>query len=223
MNNKDKRSLALLLCLGDGCLHYIKNRSGVYGGITIDHGIDQSDYQTWKAQLLSKAFDRDVKIRTGHRGKSVQVSVCVKRLRAWRKFTYPNGKKSISKLLKFIHHPELALAVWLMDDGYVERSHYKNEINYTALRLFTCDQSVEDQETIMKWLKDNFHIESKIRYQKKGDKKYPFIKFDQKSSLEVWDKIRDFVLTFKSMRHKFRFIEEAYQIKSHSAQQDKKS
>lgn len=222
MNNRDKRSLVLLLCLGDGCLHYIRNHGRIYGGITIDHGLDQADYQAWKAQLLSTAFNKDVKVRTGHKGKSVQVSLCVKRLRAWRKFTYPNNKKSISKLLKFINHPELALAVWLMDDGYVERSHNNsNKLSYTAFRLFTCDQTLEDQEKIMKWLKDNFQIESKIRYQKKGDKKYPFIKFDQKSSLEVWKRIRDFVLTFKSMKHKFRFIEESYQIKSHSAQQVK--
>ena len=75
MFNKDKRSLILLLALGDGCLHYIKNNGTIYGGLTIDHGIDQADYQKWKAQMLSEITGRDVKVRTGHKGKSIQVSV----------------------------------------------------------------------------------------------------------------------------------------------------
>ncbi len=218
MFNKDKRSLALLLVLGDGCLHYIKNNGKIYGGLTIDHGIDQADYQSWKAKLLSEIFNRDVRMRTGHKGKSVQVSICMKRLRAWRKFTYPNNKKSIPRLLKFIRHPELALAVWLMDDGYIESSLHKlkngSVVNYgAAIRIFSCDQNDQELLEIRKWLKDNFDIESKIRFQKKKNIKYPFIKINQSDSLKIWDKLRTFILQFKSMKYKFRYIEQIYQSK----------
>lgn len=213
MLNKDKRSLLLSLVLGDGCLHYIKNNGKLYGGITIDHGIDQADYQSWKAKLLSDIFNKEVKVRTGHKGKSVQVSVSLKRLRAWRKFTYPNNKKSIPKILKFIRHPEFALSVWMMDDGYVEPSMTNGICKGAGFRIFTCDQSPQELEIIMNWLKDNFGVESKVRYTKKGNTNYPFIKINQAGSLLIWEKIRDFILQFKSMKHKFRHIENIYQLK----------
>lgn len=215
MLNKDKRSLLLSLVLGDGCLHYIKNRGKLYGGLTIGHGLDQSDYQAWKAKLLSEICGRDVKVRTFNKGTASQVSVCMKRLRAWRKFTYPNNKKSIPKILKFIRHPEFAIAVWLMDDGYVEPS-ITNKVVYNAgFRIFTCDQTLEEQALIQKWLFDNFGVESKVRYSKhsKRNKTYLFIKINQTGALVIWEKIRDFVLTIKSMRYKFRHIEYIYQKK----------
>ncbi len=221
MQRKDKRSLLLSLILGDGCLHYIKWKHRIYGGLTIDHGIDQADYQAWKAKLVSSILERDVKVRTGHKGKSVQISASWKRFKAWRKFTYPNNKKSIPKILKFIIHPELAIAVLLMDDGYVEPSISTlsdgTKKNYSAaFRIFLCDQSEEELLFIQKWLTDNFDIESKIRYQKskKQNKSYPFIKINSKDSLKLWKNIREFILQFKSMRYKFRYIEEIYQLRS---------
>lgn len=213
MLNKDKRSLLLCLVLGDGCLHHLKRGNKIYGSITIDHGLSQADYQAWKAKLLSEIFNKDVKVRTGHNGKSIQVSVSQKKLRIWRKFTYPNNKKSIPDILKYIRHQELALSVWLMDDGYVEPSITNNKNYSAALRIFTCDQDLIQQELIQKWLKDNFQIESKIRYQKKGNKKYPFIKINSSDSLKIWEKIRQFILTFKSMQYKFRYLEQIYQFR----------
>lgn len=217
MLNKDKRSLCLMMVLGDGCLHYVGSAKR-YAALTIDHGIAQSDYQSWKAQLLSNIFERDVKVRQGHKGKSIQVSVCNNTFRAWRKFTYPNGKKDLAKILPFIRHPEMAMAVWLMDDGYVEPSISKladgSKKNYGArFRIFTCDQTQETQDSIIKWLGDNFNIKAKVHLQKKGDKQYPFLKINQEDSLLVWEKIRTFVLGFKSMRHKFRHMEELYQYR----------
>lgn len=205
------------MVLGDGCLHYIKNNGNVYGGLTIDHGLEQSDYQSWKAKLLSDMFDRDVKMRTGHKGKSVQVSLCTKRFRAWRKFCYPSNKKDIAKILPFINNPEFAIAIWLMDDGYVEASlnpKYPTHLS-AGFRLFTCDQSEETQTYIINWFKDKFNVECKVRqsFKRSTNKHYPFLKFKQQDSLVIWEKIREFVLQFKSMRHKFRYIEQVYQNK----------
>jgi len=208
MLNKDKRSLVLLLALGDGCLHYIKNKSGIYGGITIDHGIEQADYQAWKAKLLSYVFDKDVKVRTGHNGKSVQVSVCAKRLRAWRKFCYPGNKKNRANILPFIRHPELAIAVWLMDDGYSE--HDK-----AALRIFTSSSDADTHEVILKWFKDHFDVSPSVKFQKVSakNKTYPYLRFKYDDSIKIWKLVREFVLTFKSMKHKFRHIERIYQLR----------
>jgi hypothetical protein len=210
MTKKDQRSLLLSLVLGDGCLHYLHRSNKIYGSITIDHGIKQLDYQKWKAELIGKLINRKVKVRQGHRGNSVQVSACWKRFRSWRKFCYLNNKKSIAKLLKYIYHYDFALAVLLMDDGYVESSK-TNGVNYGArFRIFLCDQSNDDLVYFQQWLKTNFDVESKIKYQ---SNKYPFIKLSQADSLKIWTNIRSFVLQFDSMKHKFRYIEQIYQRK----------
>lgn len=218
MNNKDKRSLLLSMVLGDGCLHNTSNNSS--GAITVDHGIEQTDYVTWKAQIVSNLTGRDVKIRTGHRGKSVQFSVCFKKFKAWRKFCYPNGKKALNRILPFIQHPEFALMIWLCDDGYVEPSINKN-INGEKIcggarfRIFTESQPIEDHEYFINWFKTNLGVTPKIHLYNcsKRKKQFPFLKFTQADSLVIWEKIREQVLAIKSMKYKFRYIEEIYQKK----------
>lgn len=199
-----------MFILGDGNLHVSKGR---YGHLTIDHGLAQADYQSWKAQLLSSLWNRNVRVRTGHKGKSVQLAICNNRFKAWKKFTYPSNKKDIAKILPFILHPELALAVWLMDDGYVEASITKNKNHCAALRIFTCDQTPATQQVVMDWLKKNFDIDSKIRYsfKRSANKHYPFIKIGSQDSLKIWERIREFILQFKSMQYKFRYLEQIYQ------------
>lgn len=218
MINKDKRSLFLCTLIGDGCLH-VDNRG--YGRFNLDHGIKQSDYQTWKAQLLSNIFSKEVKLYTGHKGKSIQIQMCMKRFRAWYRIFYKNKIKDIPKVLKFIRHPEMALTLWLMDDGYVEPSFSKlasgeKKLYGSRFRIFPCDQSENQLNDIIKWLNENFKVEAKIKYQwsKKQNKHYPFLKLNQKDSLIVWKLIRNFVLRFKSMKHKFRYIESTYQSKN---------
>lgn len=210
--------MILMLILGDGNFH--KRGKDSYTSLNIDHGTSQADYQSWKAQLISNIFNKEIKMRQGHKGKSIQVQFTNNVFRAWHKFTYPANKKDIARILPFIRHPELAFAVWLMDDGYVEPSISKladgSKKNYGArFRLFTCDQSNETQEIVIKWLKTNFDIDSKIHLvnRKKDNKTYPFIKFNQADSLKIWAKIREFILQFKSMQYKFRYIEDLYQFK----------
>lgn len=217
MLNKDKRSLLLSMILGDGCLHYIRNHGRLYGGITIDHGIEQADYVAWKANILSSIFERDVKVRPGHKGKSVQVSVCAKRLRSWRKFCYPNGKKDLTKVLRFITHPEFAVALWLMDDGYVEPSFSKlasgeKKLYGARFRIFTCHETLDNHDKLVEWFKLHFNVVPSIKYQKdnRNNRSYPFLKFNQADSLVIWEKLREVILQIKSMRHKFRHIETTY-------------
>lgn len=206
--------MILSLVLGDGCLHYIKTNGKYYGGLTIDHGIDQNDYCKWKAELLTNITNRNVKVRTGHKGKSIQISVAMKRFKVWRKFLYPNGKKDISKILKFINNPKFAIAVWLMDDGYVEPSFTNKKLYSASFRIFTCETPVEGQEELIKWFNRELGLSQvKVRYikKKKTNKTYPFLKINTEDSLKLWGEIREFVLQFKSMQYKFRHIESIYQ------------
>ena len=201
MQNKEQRSFILSMVLGDGCLHNTSNN--VSGSLTIDHGVGQSDYIEWKAKFLSEITSRKIKTRQGHKGKSIQLSVCMKKFKAWRKFCYPNGKKVLTKILPFITNPDFAVAIWLMDDGYVETNGNKKGAKF---RIFTCSEPIKDQEYFIDWFKRNLDVSPKIAYQKE----YPYLKFNQEDTLKLWGKIRDFVLQFDSMKHKFRNVERTY-------------
>jgi len=206
MLNKDKRSLALILALGDGCLYYHKSSSGIYGGIAIEHGIKQADYQAWKAKLLSHIFEKEVKVRVSKGGQAVQVSVVKKRLRAWRKHFYRDGKKDRLRMLAHIRHPILAMAVWLMDDGY--------NLTCGGLRLYSCATLDDDQPKLLEWVQAHFGVMGAIKVMKsKGKKPQLYLRWNQAESLVIWAKVREFILTFKSMQYKFRYTEKAYQSK----------
>lgn len=217
MLNKDKRSIILSMVLGDGCLH---RTSTGYWALTVDHGIKQSDYVAWKASLVSKVMERDIKLRQGHNGNSVQFSLCNKKFRPWHKFVYRGGKKDISRILPYITNPELAVAIWLMDDGYVEPSFSKlasgEKKNYGArFRIFTNSETISSNERIIEWFTRILGITPKIHFlnRKQTGKQEPFLKFNQEDSLKLWKIIREFVLQFKSMQYKFRYIEQIYQYK----------
>ena len=212
--------MILSLVVGDGCLSVVKWGNGTMGKLTIDHGIKQSDYQKWKAELLSNILDKRIKVSTGHKGKSIQIQLYHRRFKAWRKFCYPNGKKDVTKIIKYINNPWFFVAVWLMDDGYCESSISKladgSKRNYGArFRIFSCETPLEKQDDLINWFQENTETVPKVKIQKnkKTKKSYPFLKFTQEDSLKIWKEIREFVLQFKSMRYKFRYIEQIYQKK----------
>lgn len=228
MLRKDKRSMLLSLVIGDGCLHYHKRGHKTYGGLTIAHSTHQADYIAWKAKLIGSILGREIRLRKTSNSKGfgnenselIQIAASWKRFKAWRKFVYPKGKKDKSKILKFIVNPEFLIAVWLMDDGYVEgKINKKYGKCYNAnLRIFISDQNSDQCSKIQDWIKNKFGFTTVLKMQKTRGKEYPFLKINSSDSLILWDKIRDFVLQFKSMHHKFRFLEMRYQYKKSLAQ-----
>jgi hypothetical protein len=221
MTNRLRRSLLLSLILGDGCLHITRpvgKNAKTYGLLTVTHGLDQSDYNAWKAHLISELVGKSVKQRTHNKGNATQVSVCKRYFKAWYKFCYPNRKKDLARIIKYIEHPEFALGVWLMDDGYVEPTVQRKGVTagtiYSAcFRIFTCDQSIETQSVLINWFREKFGVEPKIRFalKRSANKKYPFLTFTCQDSLKLWKVIREDVLKIPSMRKKFRHIESVYQ------------
>ena len=225
MENRDKRSILLSFVLGDGCLH----RSGPaqrnkMGYISIKHGWKQEDYVHWKASMLSKVMNKEVKV---HSAKSTvkalnktydqfKIQIGWKRMRAWRKFCYPNEMKSFKRILPFINHEEFALAVWLMDDGSVDASK-KTRVDGTnikvccGLNLYLGECFKEDAEYCQKWMKEKFNIDCKLKWQAykyKGTLRYyPHLRFNVQQSIQVWNIIKDTVISIPSMRQKFSVLE----------------
>lgn len=222
MERKDIRSMILSLVLGDGCLSLTQpTKTGrKYGILAIQHGEQQLDYLQWKTELVNKLLGKKTKPGKHKRGPTLWTTD--RRLKAWRKFIYSDGKKDITKILPFIRHPEMAIAIWLMDDGYVEPSidRDRGKLYSASLRLFTCSTPVASQEAIILWFIEHLQVTPKIKFQKRSRKNYvpkgddfPFLKFTVEDSLEIWGKIREFVLQFKSMQHKFRYLEAIYQVR----------
>lgn len=224
MLNKEKRDLIISMTIGDGCLHELKRtykgKTTVYAAFTCDHGLKQKDWVELKGYLMSKIFRRAIKIRSGHKGQSVQFSVCAKKLRVYRKRFYPNGKKSIRRLLEWSRNPEQLIAFWLMDDGYCCPSMGKlasgeKKLYGAHFRIFINAASDEDVEFAKEWCKEKLGCSAKVKhiFRKATGNHEPYLVFDQRSSLLLWEKIRGFVLNLSSMRYKFRHIEDFYQRK----------
>jgi hypothetical protein len=219
---KDVRSMILSLILGDGCLSRTppSKTNKTYGILAIQHGEKQRDYLEWKIELVNKLLNRSMTVQNHKKGPALWTTH--RRLKAWRKFCYPKGIKDITKILPFITNPTMALAIWMMDDGYVEPSIDKryNKLYSASFRIFTCSTPVDDQDKVIEWFESHFNVTPRIKFQKRGKHHYvkdgedfPFLKFNVEDSLKLWGLMREFVLQFDSMKHKFRYIEAIYQVR----------
>ena len=212
--------MILSLSIGDGCLFYHKRGKKTYGGFAVEHCVAQKDYLEWKAKLISNITGRAVKVRNSKGGTAAQISVCMKRFKAWRKWLYPNGKKDVTRILKYIDNPWFCIAVWLMDDGNVNPSITNKKLYGARLRIYSMETPIDQQQVLIDWMTKELGVTPTVGFQKRHYKEQddPFLKFNQKDSLIIWEQIRDFVLQFYSMQYKFRNIEAIYLRKCKAAQ-----
>lgn len=206
MTRRDKRSLILCLVLGDGSLFSDKRHSR----ITISHCDAQADLLSWKAALVGNITGRYPKMRIGGTSKysqsrGLQFSLHWKRIRAWHKRFYPNRKKDRLKMLPFIHHPELAIAIWLCDDGSSDKDG--------RLRLHTNAMSQEDNTTLSEWIFKHLGVRPKVLSQWSSLRKrsYAYLQFNVTDTVVLYTKVRDFLLQFDSMKNKFQRTERRFQ------------
>lgn len=225
MKREFVRDLFLSMVLGDGNLSVRKTSSKSdkkYGYFSVCHSSKQGDYLEWKRQMIAVALGRKVNLQsTGTTHDTKQIQVCWRRFKAWYGVCYPNRKKSTPSILKWIKNPYLALAIWLMDDGYVESSGNQGEKHYPCrFRLYNLMDTYEDQLKTIEWFKSLGLTAKVVRYKGKTCQQW-YIKVDAASSMKIWKEIRPFVLQFKSMQYKFRKIESYYKQTYHSASQEK--
>ncbi len=119
--SKKQMSIILGSVLGDA---YIYPK----GKICFEHGEKQRNYLLWKfSQLKSAACPKVSQVkRWDNRINKHTISYRFflrQYFRTLRKIFYPNKKKIIPKQIKAWLSP-LLLAVWYMDDGYLERKKY---------------------------------------------------------------------------------------------------
>lgn len=190
MQNKDKRSILFCFLLGDG-------RLSTQGKLTIAHNVKDNDYVAWKTNILSKIAEKEINIRRFD--DHLTFSFNWNRLHAWRKFCYKDGRKCLDRILKYIEHPWMAIAIWLADDGWVDnegRIHIKSK------------DIIDDMGVFISWWRLN-GIELKYL-------KYPneyIFKLNRVDSAIVWSNVRETLLEIRSMRNKFSLLEKRYQTK----------
>jgi hypothetical protein len=154
----EEQAIIVGTLLGDGCLE----RNGTHVRLRIEHGISQEAYVLWKREKLQNIITgvpMRIRVRHAKSGayyKSVRISTRSTYILEpfWEAF-YRDGKKHVpASISLWLRHP-LALAIWLMDDGYK-----RNDCN--AIRLNTDSFTLEEQYLLQDALKVNFSIESTV-------------------------------------------------------------
>lgn len=144
--------------LGDATLEL----NGRYPRLRIDHSLKQKSYVEWKYKIFQSLTTRKMKylsrldsirMKRYHHCKFDTISTPL--LSEYYTKFYPNKQKQIPKNIVRILRSPLSLAVWYMDDGYK-----RNDCN--ALRINTDSFSFKEQELLVRCLKQNFMIDSKL-------------------------------------------------------------
>lgn len=113
-----------------------------------------------------------------------------------RKSFYPSGRKTVPKNIADFLKNTISLAVWFMDDGTLdwrEKDHY-------AFRVTTNCFSIEENELLVKALRDNFAIEATAQTTLIRGKRYPRIHIGADGRDRFLKLIQPFVLD--CFRHK---------------------
>lgn len=189
--------LILGMLAGDG---YISKE----GRFTMEHSIKQFDYLQWKKQLIEKEFNVELKVyhRVTHNTKSIYLDRKNLFLPI-RNRIYQNGKKDISLILKEINDIDLFLAFWFFDDAAINRH---------GIKLCICDSSVEQINKMIDWFKNKVNVSSYIRFEKHGEKAYPFLVFQKFESMVIWSRIKKYAVQVPSMLKKFRNVKTEYDL-----------
>lgn len=164
--NKMDRGILIGMVLGDGCLSVFRDKryaNSFHQSLSLKHGANQKEYIEYKRDLIHSIFGgKKPKVReinnNGYLGYTVSKSNSY--FRVLHKQMYPNRKKTISRkvLDKLTPH---GIAIWYMDDGSLYPKKRNGKIHAYELILSTYI-SIEENEIIIDYFKENYDINFKI-------------------------------------------------------------
>jgi hypothetical protein len=133
------------------------------GKICLEHSVTQKDYLLWKyTELKSIAYPKVSKvIRRDKRTDTTTVSqrfFLRQYFKPLRKTFYNGNQKVISSEIRNWFTP-LLLAVWYMDDGYLDRGKYP--------QLMTESFVVKDLVFLQQLLEENYNLQTKVTAKKR--------------------------------------------------------
>jgi hypothetical protein len=186
----------------------------------VDHCPEQLDYLNHIADILRKEYNKHVSVYYRSKRNIHCLYLHEMLFSEWRTKYYPNGKKSIIKILDDVTDPTTALAYWLMDDGCIHYSTKNTTYLSPRILIATCSESEATLNVVIDWFKINFNINPYITKQRsnKRNKEWFLLKFTVGDSYKLWMHVRHKIIHIPSMKHKFRVVEsefrqEFYRIK----------
>lgn len=189
------------MLLGDASLTNRKDSR-----IRMDHSMKQIDYLKYKSEML-KSFGYENSIRERPRlvkGKEYQTAYLHTNtsdlLRKLRGIWYVDGKKVLPLYLNDLDLT--GLAIWFMDDGGVESSLWNGKRYYRSLMFSTYSFSKEENERLIKLLKDKWDINAKL--QKYRDKF--IIRLLKKEAVKFAQLISPVLKDVPSMQYKLQVL-----------------
>lgn len=186
-------SLLVGSLLGDGTLRMPKG--AINANFKTEHGLRQKKYVFWKYEIMKNWVSTPPKLsyryREGSREKYEKSwwfrTISHPKISGFWKFFYHEGKKVVPLDIDKFLNP-FVLAVWVMDDGCLNRN---------KLDLSTYSFSLDEVKLLQKILNSKFNIESKFyRDRDKGYRMYFTIANTQKLSYLI----RPYIIT--SMEYK---------------------
>lgn len=192
---KEQRLIIWGTVLGDG---YLQKTGKKNARLKIEHSEKQKEYIFWKYNKLInmaqdkpkliKRFNQRFKKEYSYYRFQTHSSPILGKYKSW--FYDENGRKKVPKNIKNILKYPLVLAVWYMDDGYLDKK------NHTA-EIYLPKYSEKDVFRLKKTIEELYSIKVLIKY-KKG---FPVIVI--KDLKKFFSVIRDYIVD--SMRYKISF------------------
>ena len=174
---QEQISLITGTIIGDGYLRIVPKRKNAF--LEVNHSATQSEYVSWKYNLLQSVVRSGPKLRNGN-GNRIACRFytrCLPEITELFRHFYKDRKKIIPTNLIL---NSLSLAVWYMDDGSKSGG---------SVYLNTQQFSRRDQEKLQSVLEDQFGIHSSLN----RDKKYLRIRVATRDAAKFCSIIRDYV------------------------------
>lgn len=200
---KESRNLLIGLLLGDGTIsnNYV---------FKLSHCEKQLDYLQWKIKQLNEVGLRNngIKKYTStkgfNKGKTVYYSQLntipfIKVLR--RIFYKPYKKLGNRKLLNRLGAKEIA--IWYMDDGYINYRKTKNIIHGFYIKIATC-LSKEELQVIIDYFKEVWNIQFYMFHEGKKENSYSLC-CGTKEGIKFINIVKPYVEQVPSMKHKIEY------------------
>lgn len=169
-NNKQKEFIIGTM-LGDGHL----SCNGTAPRLNIIHSIKQMDYFFWKKEIMGNFINncQIYKEKTRNSTRISSTSIVHNEFSFYYKLFYDNKKKIIKdELINYI--TPMAMAVWVMDDGWK---------NYSNIRISSESFTKIENEKLQYMIKINFNIYCKVAEYNRNNKKYYYLSFNKENSI----------------------------------------
>ena len=199
--NKESRNLLISMLLGDGTI----SNNNVF---KLSHGYKQKEYLKWKINLLNeygiknnglKEYISTKGYNTGDIVYYSQLSI-IPFIKLLRKIIYkPKKNYSNRKILNRLN--ALGLAIWYMDDGYINIRKTNDKIHGFYIKIATC-LSKENNQIIIDYFKEVWNVSF---YQFKEGKETYSLCCGTQEGIKFIEIVKPYIESCPSMIYKIQY------------------